>query len=192
MADWADAISGLRDEIDRERDALGYGPEDDPDSDALFESLGEVLTALDTAPAYTEFLAYATDGTAHRIPTAWWINVCGDPEPHPVDGEDDAPSGDTAKIRDACLAARDDGDIIPDACARVIASQWHCGNMSVSFSSTGAVTADPEAVWREMFLPEYDGAAMTPEDRLAADSLRTYLEHAGERGPVAGWSGLWL
>lgn len=33
---------------------------------------------------------------------------------------------------------------------------------------------------------------MTADQRLAADMLGTYLQRAGSRGPVSGWSSLWV
>jgi hypothetical protein len=80
---------------------------------------------------------------------------------------------------------------IPDAVARVIASWWHGGQASLgySFVSTGAVPDDTSELWRELF-KEY--RFMSLPDRRAADYMGTYLiRHAG-RGPVAGWSGLWV
>lgn len=102
---------------------------------------------------------------------------------------------DSEKIAAYCQAAQAAGEEISDACARVIASQWACGNMSATLSTTGMIDGDPSAVWREMFLPEYENGRMTRGDRLAADMLGTYLQaryRDGDTGPVAGWSGLWL
>ncbi len=89
---------------------------------------------------------------------------------------------------------------ISDACARVIASLYHDGQWSRAYalSSTGAITDDPSAVWREMFgtkMPAtgrtmYESA--TADEKIMMDMMGTYLIRAGERGPVPGWSDLWL
>lgn len=79
---------------------------------------------------------------------------------------------------------------IDDATARVIASMYHEGQASVtySFTSTGAVT-DPTDVYWEAF-PDYN--ALSAEEKLLADMFGTYLMVCGARPPVAGWSRLWL
>lgn len=105
--------------------------------------------------------------------------------------------GDSQKVTAECEAAQAEGREISDACARVIASQWHSGQASAgySFVSTGAFD-HPDILWRELFSDEYRN--MSQDDRLAADMLGTYLLDAYRaggnqpRGPVAGWSGLWL
>jgi hypothetical protein len=57
------------------------------------------------------------------------------------------------------------------------------------------VPAETSDLWRELF-PDY--YSLRPADRLAADMLGTYLISVVRdngwqaRGPVAGWSGLWL
>ena len=80
---------------------------------------------------------------------------------------------------------------ISDACARVIAS-WHHGGQATqgyAFVSTGAIS-DPSALWRELFLDCYP--QMSRQERLDADMVGTYLNHHGPRGPVDGWSSLWV
>ena len=80
---------------------------------------------------------------------------------------------------------------ISDACARVIASQRYEGQWSLgySFVSTGTVPEDGADLWRELFPRYYD---LGPRDKAVADMLGTYLTaHAG-RGPVDGWSSLWV
>ena len=99
---------------------------------------------------------------------------------------------DSQKVAIHCQARQDAGEEISDACARVIAASWYSSNAGASFATTGAITVSPSALWRELFLPEYESGRMSAGDRLAADMLGTYLTAAGERGPVAGWSGLWL
>ncbi|CNE77826.1 Uncharacterised protein [Mycobacterium tuberculosis] len=99
--------------------------------------------------------------------------------------------GDMEKVIAECRAKRG-VQKISDACARVIASQYHAGQRSLaySFASTGAITDHPGRVWLEMFGTLYSGAS--DDDKLVMDMMGTYLIRAGKRGPVRGWSGLWL
>ncbi|WP_433474950.1 hypothetical protein ACQPZP_40785 [Spirillospora sp. CA-142024] len=99
--------------------------------------------------------------------------------------------GDMEKVVAECRAKRGVQEI-SDACARVIASLYHDGQWSLaySFASTGAITDHPEQVWREMFGALYSGASR--DEKLVMDMMGTYLTRAGRRGPVRGWSGLWL
>lgn len=99
--------------------------------------------------------------------------------------------GDMEKIVAECRAKRGVQEI-SDACARVIAALYHDGqwSLSYSFASTGAITDHPERVWREMFGTLYSGASA--DEKLVMDMMGTYLARAGKRGPVRGWSGLWL
>jgi hypothetical protein len=79
--------------------------------------------------------------------------------------------------------------LISDGAARTIASWWVCGLLGQSFVSTGAV---PEGVWEELV----DGGAVltkaSPEHAVALQMLHAYLTHHAGRGPVAGWSGVWV
>jgi hypothetical protein len=99
---------------------------------------------------------------------------------------------DTQKIAAEVDAASAAGREISDACARVIASQWYSENAGASFVTTGAVVTDPDTLWRILFVPEYENGSMTAADKRAADMLGTYLVRHGQRGPVDGWSRLWL
>lgn len=87
-----------------------------------------------------------------------------------------------------------DGEEISDACARVIASWWHgdAAGVGYSFVSTGAILDSGTAVWRALTEDGklYDTADAF--DKRALDYLGTYLVNAGQRGPVNGWSDLWL
>lgn len=98
---------------------------------------------------------------------------------------------DETKITINCRAAQAAGHEIDDATARVIASLYHSGQASLgySFGSTGAIPEDTSRLWRELF-PFYRG--LSQDERLWADMLGTYLLHHGERGPVDGWSLLWV
>lgn len=92
------------------------------------------------------------------------------------------------------VAAKIGKEEISDACARVIASWWYSGQASLgyAFVSTGAIPDNPSDLWQELFLKEYQGDELSPRDRDAANMLGTYLQKAGPRGPVEGWSNLWV
>src|SRR5262249_29168665 len=115
--------------------------------------------------------------------------------------------GDAEKVLAECVTAQAEDREISDACARVIASWHYAGQASAgyAFVSTGTIPPDimteddpsevwyagSEQVWRELF---GDGhyESLPADGRLAADMLGTYLLKAGTRGPVAGWSRLWV
>jgi len=84
---WENARIGLRDELEYERDSLGYAEDDDQRAQALWESVTEAIDAVNAATAGQEFLAYTDDGGQHTIPTAWWINVCAEDHETDADGE---------------------------------------------------------------------------------------------------------
>jgi hypothetical protein len=88
------------------------------------------------------------------------------------------------------LAALGEGELIDDATARVIASQWSDGQWAAlySLSSCGAIdertTGEIEAEIRH--------DATSPEQYPALEALLAYVEHHGTRGAVDGWSDLWV
>lgn len=100
---------------------------------------------------------------------------------------------DIIAIANECAAAHWEGREISDGAARAIAAGYQEGMPSASFATTGAIS-DPTEVWRDLFY--VNGRSMYPsmstDEKLAADMLGTYLSNAGKRGPVAGWSGLWV
>jgi hypothetical protein len=106
---------------------------------------------------------------------------------------------DTERIYEHCANAQAHGEEISDACARMIAAGYAEGMPSASFATTGAISG-PSEVWRDCFYLRNGTSlyeTMCPEDKLAADMLGTYLTSAtreteGRRGPVEGWSGLWI
>jgi hypothetical protein len=100
---------------------------------------------------------------------------------------------DLDKIHSEVAAAEHEGRGISDACARMIASQWHSGQGTpgYSFASTGAIPNDPTLVFWDLFGPS-TVANSSRADRRAMNALGTYLRNAGPRGPVAGWSDKWL
>lgn len=78
--------------------------------------------------------------------------------------------------------------MITDGAARRIASEYHNGQASdsYSFTSTGTIT-DPAALVRDL----HRGLAreqLTDPDLVA---LVDYITRTGARGPVSGWSQLW-
>lgn len=98
---------------------------------------------------------------------------------------------DDEAIHAECVAAQAEGREISDGCARTIASQWHSpGNSTAAFSTTGAIIGSIDALWADFFLPVRE--RRSESDKLAADLLGTYLLNAGPRGPVAGWSNVWV
>lgn len=110
---------------------------------------------------------------------------------------------DMEKALTECRKALAEGREISDACARVIASMFHCGqgSASYSFASTGrisasedwsSIVADRSNLWGQMF-PDY--TVLAPGERLLGDMMGTYLltrVKSGVVGAVPGWSDLWL
>lgn len=101
---------------------------------------------------------------------------------------------DASAIEVQCRIAQAADEEISDGCARAIATGNMDGAAGASFATTGAIS-DPSEVWRDLFTLR-DGtwmySSMSRAERLAADMLGTYLANAGARGPVAGWSDLWV
>lgn len=101
---------------------------------------------------------------------------------------------DQQAITRECRTARAAGEEISDGCARAIAAWYAVGMPSASFATSGAIT-DPSEVWRDLFTLR-NGTDMYPgmsaDEKLPADMLGTYLTSAGPRGPVAGWSRVWV
>lgn len=99
--------------------------------------------------------------------------------------EVDEPSADERVISEAVERALG-GNLITPLQARVIASQWHSGQVSALYSlaSCGAIREDcAEEVSRELRVAGHDDAAV-----LAA--LLLYVVSRGVRGPVTGWANL--
>ena len=92
-----------------------------------------------------------------------------------------------------CRSAQAEGREVSDACARTIASWWHSGQASLGyrFVSTGAITTPCDDLLHDLLEPG-DYAEMDADDRLCADMLATYCLNRDDRGPVAGWSNLWV
>lgn len=105
--------------------------------------------------------------------------------------------GDMESALKECYRAQNEGREISDACARVIASMYHEGqaSRSYSFASTGYIgdsAYGTSPLWREMF-PNY--TSMPKEEAFLADMMGTYLLarlRRDEMGKVEGWSDLWL
>lgn len=113
------------------------------------------------------------------------------------DGDSYGGSSDQEAVNTEVALASVEGREITDGCARTIASWYASGNETkgYAFVSTGAIKESGTAVWRSLTdmgrgPSAYDRA--TPADKLALDMLGTYLVNAGERGPVEGWSGVWV
>lgn len=103
------------------------------------------------------------------------------------------PDSDDAAIARECQAARAEGREISDGCARAIAAQYMSGDLGAAFATSGAIIG-PSDVWRDLFFignrSMYEG--MSLPEKTAADMIGTYLINAGERGPVDGWSNVWV
>lgn len=90
------------------------------------------------------------------------------------------------------VQAKSGKEEISDGCARTIASWYHDGGVSdtYAFVSSGAIVAD--SLWRQFTNNGtlYDSA--DADDKLALDALGTYLLNRENKGPVPGWSELWI
>ena len=91
-----------------------------------------------------------------------------------------------------CNRAQADAEEISDGCARTIASMYHEPGYPAgpAFSTSGAIS-DPDEVWDALFGRGFY-SSMTMDEKMLADMLGTYLIAAGPRGPVPGWSSLWV
>jgi hypothetical protein len=110
-----------------------------------------------------------------------------------VDDCDD--SSDDRKIARHLADATRAHRVISDACARVIASQWHDGQASVgySFASSGHIEESADRVWNDLFGGVYE--SLKGADRGGADALRAYLnrrQKSRHMNAIPGWSELWL
>lgn len=101
---------------------------------------------------------------------------------------------DEAKVYRNCAEAREAGREIDDATARVIASWYHDGGTSASYSfvSTGAITKDPGKLWAEFTREGTLYISGDERDKMTLLKLAAYLIHRTDRGPVPGWSNLWV
>lgn len=102
------------------------------------------------------------------------------------------PDADETAVFAKCRIAQSVSHEIDNATARVIASWYASGDTAQqAFVSTGAIVDD--RLWR---LLTDDGAlydaAPTESHKLALDMLGTYLLNRSDRGPIAGWSTLWV
>ncbi len=95
-----------------------------------------------------------------------------------------------------CQAAQSEGREVSDACARVIASLYMDDDNGAALATSGAIIASPDTVWWSLFGgTDHNGNGFYKtmgREALLADMLGTYLINSGERGPVPGWSNLWL
>lgn len=79
---------------------------------------------------------------------------------------------------------------ISDGCARTIASLFHGGQASVSYSfvSTGAIPTPFDDLIRDL----WPTSPSDPGEKLMLSMLGTYCANRADRGPVEGWSRLWV
>lgn len=101
--------------------------------------------------------------------------------------------GDFDNAVRAARTAQDAGTEIDDATARTIASMYHSGQASVSYSfvSTGRIPATADDLWRDLW-PDHALPHLTAEERLLLSMFGTYCLNRSDRGPVEGWSRLWV
>lgn len=97
--------------------------------------------------------------------------------------------GDDEQIRREVRRAELTDEPINDACARMIAAQWHGGQTTAmcSFATTGAIHSDLIGEVQEL-LPQFRDST----NKGILQALGYYIQHRGRRGPVPGWSNLWL
>jgi hypothetical protein len=79
--------------------------------------------------------------------------------------------------------------LISDGAARTIASWWADEQAGASFVTTGAV---PAGVWNGLTDRGRIVRQVNEDHRLALEKLHAYLTHHAGRGPVAGWSEVWV
>lgn len=79
--------------------------------------------------------------------------------------------------------------LISDGAARTIASWWVDGQLGLSFVTTGAV---PDGVWDELTNGGTIVRQVNDNHRLALQKLHAYLNRHAGRGPVPGWSKVWV
>lgn len=107
-----------------------------------------------------------------------------------------AGSDDLTLAMQECQAAQAEQREISDACARVIAALYQDSEVGAALATTGAIIASPDSVWCSLFggldHNGYTFYAGMGREQLLADMLGTYLIRAGKRGPVPGWSKLWI
>lgn len=80
--------------------------------------------------------------------------------------------------------------LISDGAARTIASWWWADDsVAMSFVTTGAVL---DGVWNALTDRGAVLGQVTGDHRLALEKLHAYLDRHAGRGPVAGWSEVWV
>lgn len=98
---------------------------------------------------------------------------------------------DSDLIAQAIERARSAGEVIPDAAARVIASQLHGGQFSAMYGLASCGAIDQEKLSNE-YEADYTDPA-TPEDVKGwIDALRAYVGSREDSEPVQGWNRIWL
>lgn len=80
---------------------------------------------------------------------------------------------------------------ISDACARVIAAMYHGGQSSVgyAFVSTGAIPETADDLWHDLWPTSPVSGS---DEFMMLGALGSYAINRSDRGPVEGWSRLWL
>lgn len=101
--------------------------------------------------------------------------------------------GDVELCVEEARACQEAGLEISNACARTIASMWHSGQNSVSYSfvSRGAVPDYAGRLLNDMFT-EAARSLLTGDDKLLAEAFRRYLHGKEGRPAVQNWHTLWV
>lgn len=83
---------------------------------------------------------------------------------------------------------------ISDACARTIASWYQHPGMteeSARFVARGEICTPADDVYRGLISSE-DYNYASPAHKRALDMFGTYLLNREDRGPIEGWSSMWV
>lgn len=105
------------------------------------------------------------------------------------------PSGDREKVLRRVEMSQEDGVVIDDEVARVIASWWHGGQATraYSFVSTGAV-AEPDDLIAELAVSQRQATdpSDAEDDVMLLRELGKYIRHYGPRPAKPFWSEIWV
>jgi hypothetical protein len=104
-------------------------------------------------------------------------------------------SRDSRKVGEHILALPN-GEVISDACARVIASWWHGGQASALYSLSSCGAVSDRTAWEvQNEINQLRTGKTEPEnetDEVALTHLLAYVERHAGRKPVESWSRLWI
>ena len=98
---------------------------------------------------------------------------------------------DEELINQALSAAIEGHEVIPDAAARMIASQLHGGQTSALYSLASSGAIDGERLAHELGAIFFDDD-IEPDVLAWVLALRDYLTARQSHEPVKGWHKLWI